>query len=164
MMRPRQGSARSTESVRSMCRGGTSAWPGSSAFSAMHIATIAGSSSGVAARHTIWNATLARRGTGVRARLSIGEMRRTALALTLGIIALFAAGPVEARVTEGTLLAREKKHVVDLPLEHTEVAIRIAGNIADVEVSQTFTNPYPHKIEAIYAFPLPSGAAIDRLT
>ena len=47
------------------------------------------------------------------------------------------------------------------PLEHTDVKAEIFGNVARVEVTQSFSNPYDKKIEAVYVFPLPHRAAVD---
>ena len=47
------------------------------------------------------------------------------------------------------------------PLKHTEVKAKITGNVSRVEVTQTFTNPFSDPLEAVYVFPLPSGAAVD---
>ncbi len=49
---------------------------------------------------------------------------------------------------------------IPLPLRHTHVDARIDGYIANVEVEQTFHNPFEEKIEAKYVFPLPSNAAV----
>src|SRR5262245_19896165 len=81
-------------------------------------------------------------------------------------ILLLAAGPVwagnqTAPVTEGSLRTREGAEVVAVPLEHTEVKVRIDGFIADVEVDQKFHNPFTHKIEAVYLFPLPAQSAVN---
>ncbi|MDX2255729.1 MAG: VIT domain-containing protein [Pseudanabaenaceae cyanobacterium bins.39] len=46
-------------------------------------------------------------------------------------------------------------------LTNTDVKGKIAGNIARVEVTQTFQNPYDKPLEAIYVFPLPDQAAVD---
>ncbi|HEV8321436.1 MAG TPA: VIT domain-containing protein [Myxococcota bacterium] len=76
-----------------------------------------------------------------------------------------AAAPAWAGVTEGTLVTSDEKGgVVEVPLDHTEVRIRVAGWLAEVDVTQTFKNPYARKIEAIYAFPLPTGAAVSRMS
>jgi Ca-activated chloride channel family protein len=66
-----------------------------------------------------------------------------------------------APITEGTLRTRDGAEVVAVPLEHTEVKVRVDGFIADVEVDQRFSNPYKHKIEATYLFPLPAQSAVD---
>jgi Ca-activated chloride channel family protein len=47
------------------------------------------------------------------------------------------------------------------PLKHTEVKAKIAGNLSRVEVTQSFTNPFPETLEAVYVFPLPDEAAVD---
>ncbi|HEY5998729.1 MAG TPA: VIT domain-containing protein [bacterium] len=47
------------------------------------------------------------------------------------------------------------------PLEHTEVAAKIAGYIATVRVTQKYRNPFDTKIEAVYVFPLPENAAVS---
>ena len=46
-------------------------------------------------------------------------------------------------------------------LTNTDVKGQISGNIARVEVTQTFQNPYDKPLEAIYVFPLPDQAAVD---
>lgn len=48
-------------------------------------------------------------------------------------------------------------------LDKTDVAARVSGNLARVEVTQTFTNPFPDALEAVYVFPLPDGAAVDEM-
>src|SRR5689334_5840819 len=68
-----------------------------------------------------------------------------------------------ATTTEGRLSTRDGKRVVDVPLEHTEVAIHATGHLAEVSVEQRFRNPYDKKIEAVYLFPLPTGAAVNDL-
>ena len=50
--------------------------------------------------------------------------------------------------------------VETFPLTQTSVDAKIAGNIARVEVTQTFTNPNSKPLEAIYKFPLPDNAAV----
>lgn len=47
-----------------------------------------------------------------------------------------------------------------LPLQHTGVKATLAGFTADVEVAQTYDNPYKTAIEASYIFPLPENAAV----
>ncbi|AFY36482.1 serine/threonine protein kinase [[Leptolyngbya] sp. PCC 7376] len=49
----------------------------------------------------------------------------------------------------------------NLTLKNTEVDAKVSGNIAEVEVIQTFANPYDQPLEAIYKFPLPDDAAVD---
>ena len=52
---------------------------------------------------------------------------------------------------------------LDLPLDHTHVKANITGNIARVEVTQTYENPFEYPIEAIYVFPLPENSAVDNM-
>ncbi len=49
---------------------------------------------------------------------------------------------------------------VPVPLRHTAVNASIAGYIASVDVTQQYHNPFSHKIEAVYVFPLPENAAV----
>lgn len=49
------------------------------------------------------------------------------------------------------------------PLKNTNVQADVAGFGARVTVVQTFTNPSKSPIEAIYTFPLPADAAVDRM-
>lgn len=49
----------------------------------------------------------------------------------------------------------------NLTLKHTDVDAQVSGNIAQVEVVQTFANPYDRPLEAVYKFPLPDDAAVD---
>ena len=48
-------------------------------------------------------------------------------------------------------------------LDRTEVNAKVSGNLARVEVTQTFTNPFPEPLEAVYIFPLPDEAAVDEM-
>jgi Ca-activated chloride channel family protein len=54
--------------------------------------------------------------------------------------------------------------IQSFPLKHTDVQAEIVGNVARVEITQTFQNPYDKKIEAVYVFPLPNRAAVDDMT
>src|SRR5262245_22684376 len=56
-------------------------------------------------------------------------------------------GRLEARDAEGNLLG-------PCPLQHTDVDAQISGFFSRVNVTQTYRNPYPKKIEAVYTFPL----------
>ena len=46
---------------------------------------------------------------------------------------------------------------------NTDIAIQASGMIARTSVRQTFRNDGPHRVEGIYVFPLPDGAAVDRM-
>ena len=69
-----------------------------------------------------------------------------------------------AATTEGRLVVRHEGRAVDLPLAHTDVRLRVDGFLVDATVTQRFTNPYATKIEAVYLFPLPTGAAVGEMT
>lgn len=90
-------------------------------------------------------------------------MKARATLLAGAVVVCAYAATARASVTEGKLATREGKRVVDVPLEHTEVAIRATGYLAQVTVEQTFRNPYDRKIEAIYLFPLPTSAAVNEM-
>jgi len=69
------------------------------------------------------------------------------------------------KVTQGQLQVIDKdgKAVGQCPLKHTSVQAQIAGFVARVDVTQEFVNPTADKIEAVYVFPLPQDAAVDRM-
>ena len=45
----------------------------------------------------------------------------------------------------------------------TDIQLDITGLVARVEITQHFTNHGSHWAEGVYRFPLPAGAAVDRL-
>ena len=61
----------------------------------------------------------------------------------------------------GLFVAEEDGGERIFPLKHTDVRSKITGNVARVEVTQKFTNPFDEPIEAVYVFPLPDEAAVD---
>jgi Ca-activated chloride channel homolog len=98
--------------------------------------------------------------------------RRTRLVLAMVFFCALAVVPAVERAlatgtasepTEGRLVTRRGEQRIDVPLEHTDVQIHVAGHLADVTLTQTFHNPYPDKIEAVYLFPLPTGAAVHQM-
>lgn len=70
--------------------------------------------------------------------------------------------PADA-VSEGRLVTQRGGARIDVPLQHTDVKITVDGFLAEATVTQRFKNPYPSKIEAVYLFPLPTGAAVSAL-
>ncbi|MCC5830207.1 MAG: VWA domain-containing protein [Phycisphaeraceae bacterium] len=66
-------------------------------------------------------------------------------------------GRLDARDPQGNIIG-------PCPLEHTDVQVHISGHFTRVNVTQTYTNPYDHKIEAVYTFPLSHRSAVDRMT
>lgn len=66
------------------------------------------------------------------------------------------------KIPEGQLrIQTEEGKVLALPLAHTSVEAEVSGILGRVWVTQYFTNPYDHPIEAVYVFPLPQMAAVD---
>ncbi|MBE9040854.1 VWA domain-containing protein, partial [Oscillatoriales cyanobacterium LEGE 11467] len=63
----------------------------------------------------------------------------------------------------GGLYADSPRRQMLFPLQHMAVVARIAGNLSRVRVRQTFANRSDRSLEATYIFPLPCGAAVDRL-
>ncbi len=59
------------------------------------------------------------------------------------------------------LFAKDSKQL--FPLKYTEVGAKISGNVARVEVTQTFENPFITPLEAVYVFPLPDESAVDEM-
>ncbi|GAB4297288.1 MAG: VIT domain-containing protein [Oscillatoriaceae cyanobacterium] len=70
-------------------------------------------------------------------------------------------GAAAPKTTSGLYVISKEGQKQVFPLRHTEVKAKIAGNLARVEVTQTFQNPFPNPLEAIYIFPLPDEAAVD---
>ncbi|MFQ6093196.1 MAG: VIT domain-containing protein, partial [bacterium] len=86
------------------------------------------------------------------------------LTLSLGNAPIVAAENQAEEPTQGSLLARDAEGKrIEVPLEHTDVQARISGFIARVDVTQKFVNPFDERIEAVYVFPLPQNAAVDRM-
>jgi len=52
---------------------------------------------------------------------------------------------------------------VPLPLRHTQVFAELSGEVARVDVVQTYKNDHHRAIEAVYVFPLPENSAVDDL-
>ncbi|MCB8933346.1 MAG: VWA domain-containing protein [Chthonomonadaceae bacterium] len=76
----------------------------------------------------------------------------------------FAQGPAEdAAPGQLTIMGPDGKAGPLCPLEGTKVDADIAGFGARVTVVQTFANPTRTPIEALYTFPLPADAAVDRM-
>jgi Ca-activated chloride channel homolog len=67
----------------------------------------------------------------------------------------------DARI--GTLLLQEGDHYVEAPRLATDMDITVAGPSSRPRVTQIFSNPASHWVEAIYINPLPDGGAVDTL-
>lgn len=59
--------------------------------------------------------------------------------------------------------APDGKAVVSVPLKNTKVDAEVIGLASRVTVVQTFQNASRTPIEAVYTFPLPEDAAVDRM-
>ena len=87
---------------------------------------------------------------------------RFLLMVLLTISATFSAEGVSAvkgdqfaDITRGALrVVRANGEVVECPLKQSAYAVDIAGPVAQVTLVQTFINPFPEPIEAVYVFPL----------
>ncbi|MCZ6697129.1 MAG: marine proteobacterial sortase target protein [Acidobacteria bacterium] len=66
-------------------------------------------------------------------------------------------------VGAGELLWKSPSGFVPLPVMDIRVSLRVTGIMVRGVVTQTFTNPAPEVIEAVYVFPLPEKAAVDAL-
>lgn len=89
--------------------------------------------------------------------------------LTLAAVLAFLAAPVlaeDGKVFPGgqlQILDPGGKSLQTCPLKNTEVTADVAGFIGRTTVKQIFQNPTERKIEAVYVFPLPELAAVDRM-
>src|SRR5512141_2389945 len=74
-------------------------------------------------------------------------------------------GPYTAYTEPGELpqLTVARRPDQQLPLAHTSVKAHLTGFVAEVEVSQTYQNPFSVPIEAVYVFPLPENSAVHHL-
>jgi len=86
--------------------------------------------------------------------------------MLLNVLAAVAVlAPASPTADAGSLIAVDKtgKPVLECPLEHTSVHADVSGFGARVTVVQTFANLSANPIEAVYTFPLPTDAAVDRM-
>ncbi|MCD4702012.1 MAG: hypothetical protein K8S24_09180, partial [Candidatus Aegiribacteria sp.] len=88
--------------------------------------------------------------------------------LMIAVMILAAAAVAQEQSLDETGTGRmqvlgEEGIVGNLPLEHTSVVIDVSGNLQRATVRQVYGNPYDEVIEAIYTFPLPQSAAVDRI-
>jgi len=66
----------------------------------------------------------------------------------------------EERPVGGLYVQSEEGQQQVFPLKHTEVNAKVTGNVSQVEVTQTFENPFAEPLEAVYVFPLPDEAVV----
>src|SRR5688572_19526352 len=99
-------------------------------------------------------------------------MPSTSVRIGLALCLILLQRPARADappVTQGALQLLDPQRPAgearpDLPLEHTQVEAEVTGPATRVKVVQTFGNPYPRPIEAVYVFPLPQDAAVGDMT
>ncbi|MDJ1170522.1 VIT domain-containing protein [Roseofilum sp. BLCC_M154] len=60
----------------------------------------------------------------------------------------------------GLWVTSEEGQTQVFPLKNTSVNATVSGNVSQVEVTQTFENPFEDPLEAVYVFPLPDEAAV----
>src|SRR6056300_115804 len=83
--------------------------------------------------------------------------------ILLGITSIVHAIP-KVDVDSGTLVAESASgDVIAMPLVSTDVDIHVTGPIARTSVHQTFQNDSDQWVEALYLYPLPENAAVDRM-
>ena len=89
-------------------------------------------------------------------------MRLAAVSLLVLIPAVAHRAAADKPPGEGVLVAVDARGrtLGPCPLEHTDVDIAVAGDLVTAHVTQRFRNPFAHRIEAVYAFPLPQHAAV----
>lgn len=87
------------------------------------------------------------------------------ISLMLVLLLMSAIPSYAGKITQGELKVVDKKGKVrsQCPLKHTDVKADISGFITRVNVEQEFQNPFDETIEAVYVFPLPQNAAVDRM-
>ena len=66
----------------------------------------------------------------------------------------------EAPPPAGQMIAMDGDTRIELPLLHSDIDARIAGDMATVTVRQVFENPGDVPLNATYLFPLPNDAAV----
>ena len=86
----------------------------------------------------------------VLALLFVQNAEQTAIADS-GVVQVAEGGALDALDDDGNTLG-------PCPLQHTDVQVEISGLFARTVVEQTYANPYPRTIEAVYTFPVPLNA------
>ena len=85
-------------------------------------------------------------------------------ALLVAAIPSVAAAIPKMDVARGSLIAESANgFALHLPLVSTDITIKVTGPIGRTIVRQTFQNDSDQWIEALYLFPLPENAAVDRI-
>lgn len=61
----------------------------------------------------------------------------------------------------GKLEAQRGATKVSLPLAEVDIQAKVAGRVAEVTITQSFRNPYPEHLEAVYTFSLAGNASVS---
>lgn len=72
-------------------------------------------------------------------------------------------GVLPQQMQTGSLLLKMQAGYTTATRIDTDVTIRVSGPVARTTLSQNFRNDGAEWVEGIYVFPLPDGAAVDRL-
>ncbi|HLS84985.1 MAG TPA: marine proteobacterial sortase target protein [Burkholderiales bacterium] len=101
--------------------------------------------------------------------LGLAALLGLAAGLLLGGVALLLATPAYAEAQSVGqpalyLKAGDAEEPFPAPLVSTEVRFAVSGPLVRARVVQIFENPREAWAEALYVFPLPEGAAVDRMT
>jgi Ca-activated chloride channel family protein len=86
-----------------------------------------------------------------------------ALLVLLAPLLSMAEESLPKQAQTGSLLWRMEQGYTTATLMNTDVDMKISGLIARVSVRQEFRNEGSEWVEGIYVFPLPDGAAVDRM-
>jgi Ca-activated chloride channel family protein len=97
-----------------------------------------------------------------------------AVSIVLAVLVLLLSGSAQAAADSeligspaeagsGQLLFRHDGQFALAPVLDTDVQIHVSGVVARARVAQRFRNPHDDWQEGIYVFPLPEGAAVDRM-
>jgi Ca-activated chloride channel family protein len=80
-------------------------------------------------------------------------------------LALATVAQTSRAEAEGMLVARDPEGHAQgsFPLARTTVEGEVAGDVVSVHVTERFRNTFSQRIEAVYTFPLPDGAAVDAM-
>lgn len=90
------------------------------------------------------------------------KIHRTSLP-SLAVLALISLAAATSSFAAGVLTPKGSP---DQPVRMTDHHVHVVLNngFARTEVSQTFHNPNPHDLEAVYTFPLPKSASLSEVT
>ncbi len=94
---------------------------------------------------------------------SCAGIRQLVLLLLIAPVMAFAEEPAPDQAQTGSLLWRMEQGYATATLLNTNVDMRVSGLVARVSVRQEFRNEGAEWVEGIYVFPLPDGAAVDRM-